>query len=153
LCRELQGRVAEGVIFAGDVGKVVFEALLYAAPEFPDEVSEIALQLCGRREEGEKTKLRGQQAAKHCMRGAAKDEESVAATRGRRKTSPAFFPSSWGPIVFAGEDGPKRRVPGGFRAAVLETPALQGLASVRPDVARETLLAVCLDEPKRQSDY
>lgn len=29
--------------------KDIYEALLWAAPEFPDEVSQMALELCGRR--------------------------------------------------------------------------------------------------------
>jgi hypothetical protein len=45
-------------------------------------------------------------------------------------------------------DGPLREVSEGFQSAVMETIALDGLIAVRPEVAREVLLAVCIEEPK-----
>jgi hypothetical protein len=50
LAKEAQGLVAEGMHF-GDKDKVIYEALLSAAPEFPDEVGQVALELCGRRDD------------------------------------------------------------------------------------------------------
>jgi len=151
LAQELQGRRAEGVEFIGEAGKVLFESLLYAAPEFPEAVSEIALELCGRREEGEALLQRRVRAFEERQK-----EKAKAASETHRRRAPApptFLPSSWGPLIEAGPDGPKREVPDGFRLAVLESIAIQSLASVRPAVAREVLLAVSLDEPKRQSEY
>ena len=52
LARETQGRIAEGMHF-GDKDKIVYEALLSAALEFPDEVAQIALELSQRRDEPE----------------------------------------------------------------------------------------------------
>jgi hypothetical protein len=52
LAKETQDLVAEGMHF-NDKDKGVYEALLSAAPEFPDEVAQIALELCGRRDEPE----------------------------------------------------------------------------------------------------
>jgi len=54
-----------------------------------------------------------------------------------------------GPLRPASTDGPLREVSEGFQSAVMETVALNGLMAVRPDVAREVLLAVCIEEPKR----
>ena len=50
LAKETQGRIAEGMHF-GDKDQVVYEALLSAGKEFPDEVTQIALELCARRDE------------------------------------------------------------------------------------------------------
>jgi hypothetical protein len=50
LAKEAQDRAAEGLHF-GDKDKVIYEALLLGAPEFPDEVAQIALELCGRKDE------------------------------------------------------------------------------------------------------
>src|SRR5262249_4475705 len=52
LAKETQGLIAEDLHF-GDKDKVIYEALLLAAPEFPDDVTKIALELCGRRDEPE----------------------------------------------------------------------------------------------------
>ena len=50
-------------------------------------------------------------------------------------------------------DGPKRKVSEGFRSAVLDTTALYGLISDRPEIAREVLLAVCIEEPTHSDPY
>jgi len=151
LAQELQGRRAEGVEFIGEAGKVLFESLLYAAPEFPEAVSEIALELCGRRAEGEALRQRRVRAVEERQKEKAK--AAPEARLRRTPPPPVFLSSSWGPLIEAGPDGPTQEVPDGFRLAVLESIAIQSLASVRPAVAREVLLAVSLDEPKRQSEY
>jgi hypothetical protein len=152
LARELQGRRAEGILFVGDAGKIMFEALLYAAPEFPEAVSIIALELAGRRVEGAAVRERAALAAEEREKERAK---AVAETSGRRRAPrpPTFLSGSWGPLILAGPDAPKREIPNGFRTAVLESNAIQSVAWVRPAVARELLLAVSLDEPKRESEY
>jgi len=58
-----------------------------------------------------------------------------------------------GPMRPPAADGPLRKVSDGFRSAVLKTAALNGLITVRPDVATEVLLAVCIDEPKPSDPY
>lgn len=151
LVREVQGRQAEGVMFVGDAGKVVYEAMLQASPEYPDEVSQVALELCGRRKESAEVAQRAAEAAKARMREVQERREREG--KKRRPSIPIGLPSSWGPIRLAGPDGPRLRVHDGFRSAVLDSVALDALVSVRPQVAREVLLAVCLDEPKRESEY
>src|SRR5207249_2316052 len=59
LAREVQARVAEGVHFLEGVERPVYEALLYAAFELPDEVAQIALELCKRRPEPQHAIKRG----------------------------------------------------------------------------------------------
>jgi hypothetical protein len=50
LAREAQGLIAEGMHF-GDKDKVIYEAALSAAPDVPDEVTQLALELCARHPE------------------------------------------------------------------------------------------------------
>jgi len=155
LAKEAQGLVAEGMHFGGK-DKVIYEALLSAAPEFPDEVAQIALELCGRRDESD-----------HAIQRGVDEEERQAKLReewrkknpeeSRRKRLPVPVPGiSWhrvGPMRPPAADGPLREVSEGFQSAVMETTALDGLIAVRPEVAREVLLAVCIDEPKPFDSY
>ena len=48
LAKETQGLIAEGMLFR-DKDKVIYEAALSAAPEFPDDVAQLALELSGRK--------------------------------------------------------------------------------------------------------
>jgi hypothetical protein len=148
LAKETQGRIAEGMHFR-DKDKVVYEALLWAAKEFPEEVSQIALELCGRSDEPHHAIWRGIEAderrAKLHQEWLAKDPEEK---KPRRVPPPSLFSYSQGPMRAAAADGTLREVSEGFRSAVLDTAALKGLIATRPDVAREVLLAVCIDEPK-----
>jgi len=150
LAKETQGLVAEGMHFGGK-DKVIYEALLSAAREFPDEVAKIALELCGRRDEPD-----------HAVQRGVDEEERQAKLReewrkknpeeSRKKRLPVPVPGiSWhrkGPMRPPSADGPLREVSEGFHSAVMETIALDGLIAVRPEVAREVLLAVCIEEPK-----
>ena len=133
----------------GDKDKVVYEALLSAGKEFPEEVTQIALELCGRREE-----------PRHAILRAIEADEREARQREewRKKHPEEKEPSALlrrrcchirkGRCEHQTADGPLREVSEGFRSAVLDTPALNGLIAVAPEVAREVLLAVCIDEPK-----
>jgi hypothetical protein len=148
LAKEAQGLIAEGMHFT-DNDKVVYEALLWAAKEFPAEVSQIALELCGRRDEPHHAIWRGIEADER--RTKLHDEwlaNHPEETRPRRFPPPGLLSYSEGPMRAAAADGPLREVSEGFRSAVLETGALKGLSATRPETAREVLLAVCIDEPK-----
>lgn len=153
LTREVQGRRAEGVIFVENADRVVYEALLQASPEYPDEVSQVSLELCGRRQEDTAVARRAVEAAEARRQKDQEQQQQEGGKRRNRRSIPIGLPSSWGAIRLAGPDGPKQRVPDGFRSAVLDTIAFSALMGVRPQSAREVLLAVCLDEPKRQSEY
>src|SRR5208283_4062708 len=134
--------------------KVINEALLSAAPEFPDEVTQIALELCGRRNEPD-----------HAVQRKLDEDERQAKLREewhkknpeKNRISQVPFPGVSfyrdGPLRPPAADGPLRRVSEGFLAAVMDTAALSGLISVRPAVAREVLLGVCIEEPRPTDPY
>jgi len=73
----------------------------------------------------------------------------------RVREHPVFELGSYrgGPMRPPSPDGPLRAVPKGFQSAVMETAALSGLVSVHPEIAREVLLAVCIEEPKPSDSY
>ena len=153
LAKETQGLIAEGMHF-GDKDQVVYEALLSAAKEFPEDVTQIALELCARRDEPQhaieraieaeerQTKLQEEWRKKH------PEEE-----RTRRVPPPMMVSFPRGPMRAPAADGPLRDVSDGFRSAVLDMPALNALITARPEVAKEVLLAVCIDEPKPTDPY
>jgi len=153
LAREAQGRIAEGMHF-GDKDNVVYEALLWAATEFPDEVAEIALELGGRRDEPQHAIER---AIAEQERDAKRREEwrrnHPEEKRAKRPPPPVMLSMPRGPMRAQAADGPEREVSEGFRSAVLDTAALSSLVAVRPAAAREVLLAVCIEEPKPTDPY
>ena len=146
LAKELQGQVAEGRHFR-DAGKPVYEALLSAAAEFPDEVAQMALEVCNRRDEPRHAILRSIEAnekrEQREREWLAKNPEPKRAKR----FPPVFLSEPRGPIRAQATDGPREEVSEGFRSAVLDTTALTALIAARPDAAREVLLAVCIEEP------
>ena len=147
LAKEVQGLHAEEVIFAEDSDKTVYEALLYSAPEFPEDVSRLALELSGRRDESSDVIERAIAANEEALKRREEYDRNHPESRQRRRfVSPHFH--SEGPLRPPSVDGPSRRVTSGFTAAVLDTPALGALVAVRPAVAREVLLAICIEEPR-----
>jgi hypothetical protein len=153
LAREAQGLIAEGMHF-GDKDKVIYEAALSAAPEFPEDVTQLSLELSGRRpepahavqrrmEEREREKKRREEWAKQ-------NPEKV---RKRQASIPVMSLHRDGPLRPPAADGPSRAVSDGFRSAVMQTQAINGLIAFRPEAAREVLLAVCIDEPKPTDPY
>ena len=157
LAKEAQGRIAEETWLRDRDEQKVYEALLHASREFRDEVAQIALELCHRREESPEIKARA--FAYHEKRRAEMEERirlMPPEEARRRSHPPPPVMVGWddGPMREAAQDGPAERVPDSFQSAVLNSTALISLAQVRPAVAREVLLAVCIDEPQpaRYSD-
>lgn len=152
LAREMQGLLAEDVIITGEIDRPVYEALLHASPEYPEEVCQVALELAGRREVSHAIIARGIAARQARERPAT--NQGGEQKGGKRRNSSIFVPPplSRGAPASPAADGPSRRVPSGFGSAVLDTTALNGLVSVRPEVAREVLLAVCLEEPRSRGE-
>jgi len=153
LAKEAQGLTAEDLHF-GDKDKVIYEALLLAAPEFPDDVTKIALELCGRRDEPEHALRRRSDKQ---MRDAKlrKEWEDKNPEAKRLRQIPGITVESFreGPLRPPATDGPARSVADGFQQAVLESAALNGLVVSRPKAAGEVLLAVCIEEPKPSDRY
>ncbi len=153
LAKETQGRIAEDMHF-GDKDKVVYETMLWAATEFPDEVAQIALELCGRRDEPQHAIARAIAAQEQERK---RTEEWLKThpqeKRAKRPSPPVMLSMPRGPLRAQAADGPAREVPEGFRSAVLDTAALSSLIATRPAAAREVLLAVCIEEPKPTDPY
>ncbi len=103
----------------------IYEAALLGAPDLPAEVSDLALELSRRREEPS--------AIQKPIRKAPSGIRSLA-LMGALKWP--LFP-----------DGPRKAVNEGFQLAVLGGQALSGLIECRPEIAREVLLACCLQAP------
>jgi hypothetical protein len=130
----------------------VLEALLRSAFEMPDEVSTLCLELAQRREWSAELKARVQaatSAAKERERQFLLDRPDIAAARA--KFSGTAIPR--GRLRKPWPDGPARRVPEPFRSACLDSTAFSSLAQVRPEVALEVLLAVCIEEPDHDDPY
>ena len=153
LAKEAQGLAAEGMHF-GDKDKVIYEALLSATPEFPDEVAQIALELCGRQDEPAHAIQRGlDEEERQEQRREEWRRNNPEESRKKRMPVPGISFHREGPLRPPSANGPLRAVSDGFQSAVMDTIALNGLISVRPDVAGEVLLAVCIDEPKPSDPY
>jgi hypothetical protein len=148
--REAQARLAEGAYFT-DESRVIFEALLMAAPELPDDIGQIVLELSERRPQPEHATQR-----RHALRVR---EAKLRAEWNRRNPQPRPRPTGMFPGRSLGElrpqaaDGPRRAVSDGFQSAVLDGLGLQPLIRIRPSVAKEVLLAVCIEEPTRVDPY
>lgn len=154
LAREAQGLIAEGLHF-GDKDKVIYEAALSAAPEFPEEVTQLALELGARLPEpAHAVQRREEERARERKRREEWAKQNPEKVRERQALPPPVLSSyREGPLRPPAADGPLREVSDGFRSAVMQTPALNGLIAVRPNATREVLLAVCIDEPKPFDRY
>ncbi len=154
LARELQDQVA-AYPYSGRDSKVVYEALLFGADEDPDGVAQVALEFAGRRAEPD-----------HAVDRRDRVEEESAARQARwREEHPeeykqhrASVMSLPGGTYFPRRrrsplpDGAQRRIPEGFRSAIMDWGALTSLMALRPEAAKEILLAVCLEDPDHRDD-
>ena len=153
LAKEVQGLRAEGVCFTDNVDQKVYEALCHAAPDFPNEVSQILLELCHRRSESPEITERARAYHEKRRKEAAEYETNLSPEeRKKRYSLPPPIVGSWsdGPRRPPAEDGPAARVSESFRATILNSIGLLSVVRARPEVAREVLLAVCIDEPKTE---
>ncbi|QNI37697.1 DEAD/DEAH box helicase family protein [Edaphobacter albus] len=149
LARELQDQVAAWP-YSGRDSKVVYEAMLFGAAEDPDSVAQVALEIAGRRAEPDHAVNRRDRAEEEAAAREARWREEHPEEYEQRRISVAslpggsYFPSRRrSPLP----DGPQRRIPEGFRSAVMDWSALTSLMLLRPDAAKEILLAVCLEDP------
>lgn len=155
LAREAQGLTAEDR-FRGDTDRKVYEALLHGSQDLPDEVSRIVLELSHRRDESSEITAR---TLAYQEKRRAEEAERIRKMPSQRARSrvhpPPTIIGGWGELREPAPDGPSQRVSESFQSAVLNGVALISLAQVKPAVACEVLLAVCIDEPKRSNhnDY
>jgi hypothetical protein len=149
LARELQDQVA-AYPYSGRDSKVVYEALLFGAGEHPDSVAQVALEIAARRAEPDHSIDRRDQAEEESAAREARWREEHPEEYEQRRASvmslsgSSYFPSRRRPPL---PDGPQRRIPEGFRSAILDWGALTNLMAPRPEAAKEILLAVCLEDP------
>ena len=150
LARELQDQMAAWFHY-GRNGKVVFEAVLLGAADDPDGVAQVALELSGRRPEPEHAIERRTFAQEEAAEREARWRKEHPEEDERHRASTRALPGSFSIRRLRRRpppaDGPQRRVPEGFREAVMDSNALSGLISHRPEIAKEILLAVCLEDP------
>lgn len=153
LARETQDLIAEQVLFGG-ADRSVYEALLLAGRDLPDEVSQIVLELSGRRDEPSHAIERAIKAEdRRSQMREEWEKKHPESKRTERHLPPPIVLEPRGPMRPPDADGPLREVSDEFRSAVLDTSGLTGLIATRPDVAKEVLLAVCIDEPKAIDPY
>jgi hypothetical protein len=129
LASEAERGLQERDYYLRDASRTVFEALLRAAAEFPDEVSKFAISL----------------AERSSTAGVTTETVKVVRSTGISRHLLGRKRKPW-------PDGPHRRVAEPFRNAVLQTDALGALMEGRPKVASEVLLAACIEEPKNEHE-
>ena len=145
--REIQALNAEGNYFSDRQDKFAYEAVLWAAPELPDDVAQLCLEIAQRRDLNPEIRERVAQA--HARRREER-RQSLAAHPERERAPP---PPSWpmGELRDPWPDGPRSSVDTDFQDACLNTGAFSALARAKPDAALEVLLAVCIEEPQHET--
>jgi hypothetical protein len=150
--REMQLGHAKGIMYVGESETRIHQAALAGAPDLPADVSEWALEMAQRRpyraDIVEQVKAhRAEQAAEHKRR---LETDLTYRERHERRGSLAT-PMSSGRKLPPWPLGPKRRVEGRFRDAVLRSAEFQALMRTNAAVAGEVLLACIIeDEPKEE---
>jgi hypothetical protein len=152
--REMQLGHAKGIIYIGDGDSEtrIYQAALAGAPDLPGEVSEWALEMAQRHpyrgDIVEQVRAhRTEQAAEHRRRMEMDPVYRERHERRRGLATPSFSRKlpPW-PL------GPKRRLVGHFRDAVLRTAGFQALMRTNAAVAGEVLLA-CVIEDEPEEEY
>jgi hypothetical protein len=146
--REIQALNAEGNYFSNGHDKTAYAAVLWAAPDLPDEVAALCLELAERRDLH--PDIRRRINATH-QRLREERRQWLARHPDRQRPPP---PPSWplGALRDPWPDGPHARVDADFQEACLDTGAFPALVRAKPEVALEVLLAVCIEEPQHE-DY
>jgi len=144
--REVQALNAEGNYYSNGHDRTVYEAVLSAAPEMPDEVAQLCLELAERRDLDPAIRARVKQAHE---RQRQQRRQYLVANPERRRTPP---PPAWprGELRDPWPDGPRDGVQNAFQEACLDTGAFPALVRARPDAALEVLLAVCIEPPQHE---
>ncbi|MEH2549987.1 hypothetical protein V1283_006632 [Bradyrhizobium sp. AZCC 2262] len=145
--REVQALNAEGNYYSDGHDKLVYEAVLSAAPELPDEVAQLCLELAERRDLDSAITTRVQQAHERQREQRRQFLEANPERQRRRQFIPAF---PRGELRDAWPDGPRNGVQNAFQEACLDSGAFTALARARPDAALEVLLAVCIESPQHE---
>jgi hypothetical protein len=123
----------------------VYEAALAAAPDLPDQVAQLCLELVQRRDLDPAIVARLEQAHE---RQRVQRRQYLEANPERQRATPSL--SAWprGELRPPWPDGPRDGVQNAFQEACLDTGAFPALVRARPGAALEVLLAVCIEPPK-----
>src|SRR5208283_3784417 len=117
-------------------------------------VAQVALEIAGRRPEPDHAVERHEraefEAAEREVRWRKEHPEEYERQRISTRNLPGVFYAPRSRRSAPIPDGPQRRIPEGFRDAVMDWGALCELMTHRPQVAKEILLAVCLEDPGRE---
>lgn len=155
LGREVQCLKVEHVHFSDDIDEHVFEPMLYAAPDLPDRVSAVALELAQRRDASEQVVARAEEYRRKEQEQRRKLESDPEYLARRSKLGVRSISSlPRGPLREPWPDGPSARVDSAFQQVCLgNAAAFQALIHTCPEVAREVLLAVCIESPRHEDSY
>lgn len=145
--REVQALNAEGNYYSDGHDKTVYEAVLSAAPEMPDEVAQLCLELAERHDLDPAIRARVEQAHER-QREQRRQFLEANPERRERRPFPPTFPR--GELRDPWPDGPRDGVQNAFQEACLDTAAFPALVRARPDAALEVLLAVCIEPPQHE---
>jgi hypothetical protein len=124
-------------------------ALLWAVPEFPEEVTQLCLQLANRRPESDQIRQRRETAREANRRANERlaDAHPETAALTRRLVTPEEV---FGPTRDPWPDGPNHRVDEAFQKACLDRQAIFPLVVNQPQEALEILLGVLIEHPRHQ---
>jgi hypothetical protein len=145
---EIQALNAEGNYYSNGHDKFAYEAVLLAAPDLPDEVAGLCLELAERRDLNPDVRRRVDQT--HETRREERRQWLAAHPEQQQAPTPPSWPL--GRLREPWPDGPRARVDADFQEACLDTGAFSALVRAKPDAALEVLLAVCIEEPQHE-DY
>lgn len=144
--REVQALKAESNYHSDGHDKIVYEAVLSAAPELPDEVAQLCLELAERRDLDPEISARVERAHERQREERRQFLAANPERRERREQLPPAWPR--GERRDPWPDGPRDGVQNAFQDACLDTGAFPALVRARPDAALEVLLAVCIESPQ-----
>src|SRR5262249_53688265 len=142
----------EGCYFANHEDVVTYEAVLYAASELPEEVGVFCLEMAQRRDLAPDIQTRVTQTLAQRQEEQRRLREANPLPS-RAVALPPMLGFHDGLLRDPWPDGPRERVCNAFQQACLESGAFPDLIRVRPHIALEVLLAVCIEEPQRDNPY
>lgn len=156
VAREVQAVKAEGRYFSDNKEQKAYEAVLNAASDLPEEVVQIALELCGRKNVAFEVQARADQALER--RRKERDEYLKSHPEKmeelKKRTASFSIPDRMDWLLRQPwPDGPMRRIDDTFRKVCLSTQAINPLILINPEIAQEIILAVCIEEPKPNSPF
>lgn len=126
--------------------RTIYEALLCASGEMPDEVGTMCLELAHRRDSDPAVLARIAE-----FRAKRNEERKKEATiSARRKPLPSQVLPLHGRLREPWPDGPKHRIDHHFIEACLDGNGFEAFATANPNAALEVLLAVCIEEPQHE---